>query len=71
VPSWPLSELELVKPRLVVCMGATAVTSLLGREIGITANRGKFFDSCFTASVWVTPQTMINIDFGEMRACMR
>jgi uracil-DNA glycosylase len=51
---WLLSELELVKPRLVICMGATAVTSLLGKEVRITANRGKFLESNFAPAILVT-----------------
>jgi DNA polymerase len=35
--------LDSIKPELVVCLGATAAQSLMGREFRITADRGKFF----------------------------
>lgn len=40
---WLEAELASVKPELVVCLGATAAQSLMGREFRITADRGKFF----------------------------
>ena len=32
-----------IKPKLVVCLGATAAQSLMGRDFRITTDRGKFF----------------------------
>ncbi|HZQ50904.1 MAG TPA: UdgX family uracil-DNA binding protein [Bryobacteraceae bacterium] len=40
---WLEAELQVVGPELVVCLGATAAQSLLGRDFRITVNRGKFF----------------------------
>jgi DNA polymerase len=40
---WLEAELDTIKPELVVCLGATAAQSLMGREFRITAERGKFF----------------------------
>ena len=40
---WLEAELQVVGPDLVVCLGATAAQSLLGRDFRITADRGKFF----------------------------
>jgi DNA polymerase len=40
---WLQAELESIKPELVVCLGATAAQSLMGRDFRITAERGKFF----------------------------
>ncbi len=40
---WLEAELAAIEPELVVCLGATAAQSLLGREFRITADRGKFF----------------------------
>ncbi|MET0985194.1 MAG: UdgX family uracil-DNA binding protein [Steroidobacteraceae bacterium] len=37
---WLLQELELVQPALIVCLGATAAQSLLGRSFRITQQRG-------------------------------
>ena len=38
---WLSLELALVRPRLVVCLGATATQALLGRSARVTALRGK------------------------------
>ncbi|MFT3974984.1 MAG: UdgX family uracil-DNA binding protein [Amaricoccus sp.] len=43
---WLKSELDLVGPRLVVAMGATAALALAGKAVPVTANRGETrFDS--------------------------
>jgi DNA polymerase len=39
---WLDAEIELVRPRIVVCLGATAAQSYLGRPVLITKERGKF-----------------------------
>ncbi|HVE12114.1 MAG TPA: UdgX family uracil-DNA binding protein [Elusimicrobiota bacterium] len=38
---WLDAELELVRPRLVVCLGATAAQALLGRAFRVTEQRGR------------------------------
>ena len=40
---WLEAELASIEPELVVCLGATAAQSLMGRDFRITAERGKFF----------------------------
>src|SRR5437762_8502052 len=39
---WLRAELEVVKPDVLVCLGATAAQALLGRKFRVTADRGKF-----------------------------
>jgi DNA polymerase len=51
---WLLSEIMALNPRLVVALGVTAATSLIGRPIAIGANRGKVFDTGHGAPVFVT-----------------
>lgn len=41
---WVERELELIKPSLVVALGATAVQSLFGKAMPIGANRGRLLD---------------------------
>lgn len=41
--SWLDHEIELVQPRVVVCLGATASQALLGRSFKVTERRGEFF----------------------------
>jgi DNA polymerase len=40
---WLEAELFAIKPKLVVCLGATAAQSLMGRDFRITTERGQFF----------------------------
>ena len=40
---WLDKEIELVQPRVVVCLGATAAQSLLGRAFKVTKQRGELF----------------------------
>jgi DNA polymerase len=39
---WLVAELELVKPDVLVCLGATAAQSLIGTDFRITRQRGEF-----------------------------
>lgn len=50
---WLLAEFLVVEPDLIVCLGATAAQSLLGRDFRITKHRGKFFKSEHAA--WLMP----------------
>jgi DNA polymerase len=40
---WLEAELASIQPELVVCLGATAAQSLMGRDFRITSERGIFF----------------------------
>lgn len=40
---WLEAELHALEPELVVCLGATAAQSLMGRDFRITTERGRFF----------------------------
>ena len=51
---WLQSELRVVRPRIVVCLGATAAQSLLGPSVKVTQVRGTFVDSDLPARVFVT-----------------
>lgn len=42
---WLDGELSVVKPRFVVCLGATAAQALLGPKFRVTQQRGAFVDS--------------------------
>lgn len=39
---WLEAELELIKPRIVVALGATAALALGGRDVKISRDRGKW-----------------------------
>jgi DNA polymerase len=42
---WLEAELAVVKPRVLVCLGATAAQSLLGKQFRVTKQRGEWIDS--------------------------
>src|SRR5688572_18236183 len=49
---WLEAEIEAVHPKVVVCLGATAAQSLVGRIVRITQERGKFLDGDSGAAVF-------------------
>ena len=51
---WLEAELELVKPEVLVCLGATAAQALLGRQFRVSANRGRFVPSPLAPRVLAT-----------------
>jgi uracil-DNA glycosylase family protein len=51
---WLDAELELVRPRVLVCLGATAAQSLLGRQFRVTRQRGEWIDSDLAEHVTAT-----------------
>jgi uracil-DNA glycosylase len=51
---WLDIELELVRPRAIVCLGATAAQALLGREFKVTEHRGEFVSSTLAPLVLAT-----------------
>src|ERR671911_1956168 len=42
---WLDAELALIKPRVLVCLGATAAQALLGRDVRVTRDRGRPLES--------------------------
>jgi uracil-DNA glycosylase len=42
---WLEAELALIRPKVLVCLGATAAQALLGRTFRVTAQRGRFIES--------------------------
>jgi DNA polymerase len=51
---WLDTEIALVKPRAIVCLGATAAQTLLGRQFKVTAHRGEFITSALAPLVLAT-----------------
>ena len=51
---WLEQEIMLVKPKLIVAMGATATNSILGKVTPINANRGQLLRASETTQVLVT-----------------
>lgn len=51
---WLDAELEAVQPRIVVCLGATAAQSILGRSFRVTKQRGQFVEGLIGPVVTAT-----------------
>ncbi len=51
---WLEAELAVVRPRVLVCLGATAAQSLLGRDFRVTRRRGEWVESPLAEHVTAT-----------------
>jgi uracil-DNA glycosylase family protein len=51
---WLDAELAIVRPRVLVCLGATAAQALLGRHVRVTRDRGRPLDSPLAPCVLAT-----------------
>jgi DNA polymerase len=51
---WLEAELAVVRPAVLVCLGATAAQSLLGRQFRVTKQRGEWLDSDLAEHVTAT-----------------
>lgn len=51
---WPDAEISALKPKVVVCLGATAAQALLGREFHVKQHRGEFIESPLAPVVMAT-----------------
>jgi DNA polymerase len=51
---WLQEEVRVVKPRVIVALGATAAQALLGKQFRVTQNRGKPIPSEFAEAVVAT-----------------
>ena len=61
---WLDAELEVVKPRVLVCLGATAAQALLGRDFRVTKRRGEPVESELAPVVIATvhPSSILRAD---------
>jgi DNA polymerase len=51
---WLEAEIALVKPKVLVCLGATAAQALLGPQFRVTRERGRFLQSALAPYVLAT-----------------
>ena len=70
---WLEAELRLVRPRVVVCLGASAARSVLGRPTRINQVRGAPVDAPLEATVFVTvhPASILRTDPPDRDRAMR
>jgi uracil-DNA glycosylase family protein len=66
---WLDEEIAVIKPKVVVCLGATAAQALLGRDFRVTQHRGEFVESPLAPYVMATvhPSSILRAPDDETR----
>jgi uracil-DNA glycosylase len=66
---WLEAEIAVVQPRVLVCLGATAAQSLLGKQFRVTKERGRWLESELAERVTATihPSAILRQRDGESR----
>ena len=66
---WLEAEIAVLKPKVVVCLGATAAQALLGRDFRVTQHRGEFLESPIAPYVMATvhPSSILRAPDDETR----
>jgi len=66
---WLEREIALVRPVVLVCLGATAAQALLGRTFRVTADRGRVIASPFAKQTLATvhPSSILRASTSEER----
>jgi DNA polymerase len=61
--------LDVLKPRVLVCLGATAAQALLGKEFRVSQRRGEFVESELAEQVVATvhPSSILRAPDDETR----
>jgi uracil-DNA glycosylase len=69
---WLDAELTLLKPKVLVCLGATAAQALLGRQFRVSKDRGVPVDSDLAPVVMATvhPSSILRSDDREAEMAM-
>jgi DNA polymerase len=67
---WLDQELALVKPTVVVCLGATAAQAMLGKSFRVTKSRGQRQSASFANAVFATahPSSVLRAPDADARA---
>jgi DNA polymerase len=67
--TWLETEIALVKPHVLVCLGATAAQALLGRTFKVSRQRGEFVPSSLAPLVMATvhPSSILRAPDDESR----
>jgi DNA polymerase len=62
-------EIDLVRPEIIVCLGATAAQALFGNRFSVTRERGRFLASRYAPFVLATlhPSALLRITEHDAR----
>jgi DNA polymerase len=67
---WLTAEIQAVKPRMIICLGATAAQDLMGKDFRITKDRGRVFSGTPYAP-WLMatlhPSAILRMPDAELR----
>ena len=68
--TWLEAEMQLLQPEVLLCLGETASTSVIGPGIRVMQDRGRWMTSSFTARTLVTvhPSSLLRMPNEETRA---
>jgi DNA polymerase len=60
---WLDGEIKAIRPKVIVCLGATAARALLGSEFRVSTMRGRFVESAYAPFVFATlhPSALLRI----------
>src|SRR2546421_10475083 len=66
---WLEAEIEIVKPKVIVCLGATAAQALLGSKFRVSKDGGKFIESNLAPYIIATlhPSAILRASDDETR----
>jgi uracil-DNA glycosylase len=66
---WIEAEIEVLKPHVIVCLGATAAQALLGRQFKVSMQRGMWVESPLAPYVMATvhPSSLLRAPDDETR----
>ena len=66
---WLEAEISLLKPKVIVCLGATAAQALLGAQFKVTKQRGEFIESTLAPYIMATvhPSSILRAPDDETR----
>jgi uracil-DNA glycosylase len=70
---WLETELAIVRPRALVCLGATAAQAVIGTHFRVSTQRGEFVDSPLAELVTATvhPSSILRARSDELRRAER
>jgi DNA polymerase len=66
---WLEAEISLVRPKVIVCLGATAAQALLGPKFKVSKQRGQFIESTLAPYILATvhPSSILRVPDDETR----
>src|SRR3954470_1383378 len=71
---WLEGEIQTLKPRVIVCLGATAAKAVIGKDFKVSTQRGRFVSSPLAEHVFATfhPSALLRLrDEEEKEAAFR